>query len=73
MVFILRDIEGLSVAEVAETLDISPPTVKSRHHRARRRLQIELGPELRTALIGTFPFAGADCKALTDSVLRVFV
>lgn len=73
MVFILRDIEGLSVAEVAETLDISPPTVKSRHHRARRRLQIELGPELRNALIGTFPFAGADCKELTDRVLRVFV
>ena len=73
MAFILREIEGLSVAEVAETLDISPATVKTRHLRARLKLQIDLAPELRTALTGTFPFAGADCKQLTERVLRAFV
>ncbi len=34
-VFVLRDIEGLSNADVAEVLDISVAAVKSRLHRAR--------------------------------------
>ena len=72
MVFILRDVEGLSVAEVAETLDIPPATVKTRHLRARRRLQEDLAPELRSALTGTFPFAGADCEKLTGQVVAAF-
>lgn len=72
MVFILRDVEGLSVAEVAETLDIPEATVKTRHLRARRRLQDELAPELRSALTGTFPFAGADCEKLTDEIVAAF-
>jgi RNA polymerase sigma-70 factor (ECF subfamily) len=72
MVFILRDVEGLSVAEVAETLDIPQATVKTRHLRARRRLQDDLAPELRSALTGTFPFAGADCEKLTEEVVGAF-
>lgn len=69
LVFVLREIEGLSVDEAAETLGIAPATVKTRHFRARRRLQDELAPELKTALSGTFPFAGADCEAMTERVL----
>lgn len=73
MVFILRDIEGLTVAEVAETLEIPPATVKTRHLRARRRLQSDLAPELRNALAGTFPFGGANCEELTERVVRAFM
>jgi RNA polymerase sigma-70 factor (ECF subfamily) len=73
MVFVLREIEDLSVAEVAETLDILPATVKSRHLRARLKLQVDLAPDLKNALTGSFPFAGADCEQLTDRVLRAFV
>jgi RNA polymerase sigma-70 factor, ECF subfamily len=69
IVFILREIEGLSVEEVADTLQLNPATVKTRDLRARRRLQEELEPELRSALSGTFPFAGADCVAMTERVL----
>jgi len=69
MVFVLREIEGLGVEETAETLGIVPATVKTRHFRARRRLQEELAPELKTALSGTFPFAGADCEAMTERVI----
>ncbi|MEA3064785.1 MAG: hypothetical protein QOJ27_1231 [Sphingomonadales bacterium] len=68
-VFVLREIEGLAVEEAAEALAIAPATVKTRHFRARRRLQEELAPELKTALAGTFPFAGADCEAMTERVL----
>jgi RNA polymerase sigma-70 factor, ECF subfamily len=72
LVFIFRDVEGLSVAEVAEVLDVPPATIKTRHLRARRRLQEELAPELGNVLTGTFPFAGADCAELTRRVMRAF-
>jgi RNA polymerase sigma-70 factor (ECF subfamily) len=46
-VLVLRDIEGLSPAEIAQTLDLSVATVKSRVHRARlfvrQRLTESLG------------------------------
>ena len=71
-VFVLREIEGLSVEETAEALQIPEQTVKTRLFRARRRLQKELDPELCGALSETFPFAGADCEALTNRVLTSF-
>ena len=49
-----------------------PATVKTRHLRARRRLQDDLAPELKSALTGTFPFAGADCEKLTEGVVAAF-
>ena len=72
LTFVLREIEGLSVEEVAETLDILPATVKTRHLRARRRLQDDLAPELKGALLGTFPFAGADCEAMTERIVAAY-
>lgn len=69
LVFILREIEDMSIDEVADALGIAPATVKTRHHRARRRLQEELAPELKSTLDGTFPFAGADCERMTDRVV----
>ena len=71
-VFVLREIEGLTVEDTAEALQIPEETVKTRLFRARRRLQKELDPELCGALSETFPFAGADCEALTDRVLASF-
>jgi RNA polymerase sigma-70 factor (ECF subfamily) len=68
-VFVLREVEGLSVEETAETLAILPATVKTRHLRARRRLQDSLAPEVKSALEGTFPFAGPDCARMTERVL----
>ena len=69
-VFVLREVEGLSVEDTAEALSIPSATVKTRLLRARRKLQEALAPEVRGALIGTFPFAGSDCAALTALVLR---
>ena len=47
VVFILRDIEGLSTEEVARVLSLSVPAVKSRLHRARAFLREELSPILK--------------------------
>ena len=69
-VFVLREIEGLSVEDTAQVLGIVEGTVKTRLLRARRKLQDMLAPEVKTALSGTFPFAGADCVALPERVLK---
>ena len=45
--FVLRDVEGLSTAEVAEVLDISSSAVKMRLARARQALRVELKEYLR--------------------------
>ena len=72
-VFVLREIEGLSVEETAEALQIPKETVKTRLLRSRRRLQRELDPDIRDALRDTFPFAGRDCDALIERVLARFL
>jgi RNA polymerase sigma-70 factor, ECF subfamily len=68
-VFVLREVEGLSVEDTAEALAILPATVKTRLYRARARLQQALAPEVKGVFSGSFPFAGADCAALTERVL----
>jgi RNA polymerase sigma-70 factor (ECF subfamily) len=68
-VFVLREIEGLSVEETADVLGILPATVKTRLHRARGKLQQALAPQVKGVFSGSFPFAGADCAAMTDRVL----
>jgi RNA polymerase sigma-70 factor (ECF subfamily) len=60
----------MSGEETAEVLGIPVGTVKTRLLRARRRLRELLAPQIGTALAGTLPFAGADCAALTDRVMK---
>jgi len=68
-VFVMREIEGLSVAETAEALGLAEATVRTRLHRAKLRLQAELQPEIAGVRAATLPFAGLDCQALTDRVM----
>ena len=46
VVFLLRDVEGLSTEETAKITDLSVPAVKSRLHRARAFLRNELNTKL---------------------------
>lgn len=46
VVLVLRDVEGLATAEVAEVLDLSEAAVKSRLHRARALLRQHLATYL---------------------------
>jgi RNA polymerase sigma-70 factor (ECF subfamily) len=45
-VFMLRELEGMSTAETADTLEISLSAAKVRLHRARQWLRDTLGPIL---------------------------
>ncbi len=69
-VFVTRVIEGMSVQETAELLDIEPETVKTRLHRARHLLRDQLESEIGPVLLDAFPFAGRRCARVTDAVLR---
>jgi RNA polymerase sigma-70 factor, ECF subfamily len=69
-VFVLRVVEGLSLEETSELLETRPETVKTRLHRARQLLKKAMDDELMSALSDAFPFAGARCRQLTESVLR---
>lgn len=69
VVFVMRDVEEMSVAETAELLGLREETVKTRLHRARRMLRQSLEDRLASALQDAFPFAGARCARITEAVL----
>lgn len=69
-VFMLRDVEGLSVEETSLALALKSDTVKTRHVRARKHLRATLDPSFKSALTDAFAFAGADCEAMTERVLK---
>ncbi|HEY4200667.1 MAG TPA: RNA polymerase sigma factor [Devosiaceae bacterium] len=68
-VFILRDVEGMSIEETADTLSIKPETVKTRLHRARKLMRIEVEKHLSGTFAGLFPFDGARCTGMADRVI----
>ena len=70
VVFVLREVEGCSVEETADTLGLRGETVKTRLHRARRLLRNALHDNVSTALTDAFPFLGARCDRMTEAVLR---
>jgi RNA polymerase sigma factor (sigma-70 family) len=49
MVFVLREYEGLDYRAIAEVMDVSEGTIKSRLHRAKEALRNRLEPYMRTA------------------------
>ena len=69
-IFVLREIEQMSVEETASCLGIPPDTVKTRLHRARRLLSQSLRRELSPDLAGVFPFAGERCARIAARVLE---
>jgi RNA polymerase sigma-70 factor (ECF subfamily) len=68
-VFMLRAVEGMSVAETAQALAIRPETVKTRFHRARRRLQDALGARFEALMPTAFDFGGERCDRIVAAVL----
>ncbi|HEV7732867.1 MAG TPA: RNA polymerase sigma factor [Candidatus Binatia bacterium] len=68
-VFMLRDLEGLSVAETAGCLDVPEATVKTRLHRARGLLRTRLDATLDVSTHGVFAFAGHRCDRIVTAVM----
>jgi RNA polymerase sigma-70 factor (ECF subfamily) len=69
MVFVLRDIEGMSTEEAATHLNIKPETVKTRLHRARKLLRLTIEKQFSGAFSALFPFDGARCAFMADRVV----
>src|SRR4051812_24772355 len=65
-VFVLREVEGLSIEETSEYLGIPAATVKTRDHRARKLLRTSLSESVRTTLPATFPFMGERCDRVVN-------
>ena len=70
MVFITRVIEGMSLEETSELLDIRPQTVKTRLHRARQLVREQLDKQIGPLQMDAFPFAGRRCERMTEAVMK---
>ena len=68
-VFVLRDVEGLSVEETASFLSIKEETVRSRLHRARKLMRAAIEEQLSGAFAALFPFDGERCVHMADRVV----
>ena len=64
-VLVLRDVEGLSAAEVGEVMGLSVEAVKSRLHRARMAVRERVAPALATEPV---PASGSACR----DVVQIF-
>lgn len=67
--FVLREVEGLDVEEIAERLELQAETVRTRVFRARRLLRGKLEQQLNSSFAGLFPFAGWRCEAMAERVV----
>ena len=68
-VLLLRDVEGLPAAEVAEVLGISVEAVKSRLHRARVAVRERVAPVLAPATL-PIPQPGPGCQDVVTMFSR---
>ena len=68
-VFVLRQVQELSIDETARCLEIEPATVKTRLHRARALLRRQLLAELEPTGRGALPFEAPRCDRVVAAVL----
>lgn len=68
-VFILREVEEMTVEETAECLDLPEATVRSRLFRAKLQLRESLAREMDIATANTFDFDGARCDRVVAGAL----
>jgi RNA polymerase sigma-70 factor (ECF subfamily) len=68
-VFVMRDVEEMSVQETADLLGIPPATVRTRLFRARALLREALAHDVDSATVDVFGFAGDRCDRIVAAVL----
>ena len=69
-VFMMRELEEMTVEETAQCLDIPEATVRSRLFRAKGLLRESLAREIDVATADAFAFAGERCDRIVSTVLR---
>ena len=69
VVFMLRDVEQLSIAETAAILNVKKQTIKTRLHRARAFLRKSINARVGAATTAAFPFGFSQCDAMVSRVL----
>lgn len=70
LVFMLREVEGLSTAETAEALGIAEDAAKVRLHRARAALRKILDETMDGAAAEAFPFHAPRCDRIVVRVME---
>ena len=68
-VFVMRDVEDMSVQETADCLAIPASTVRTRLFRARALLREALARDLDAATVAVFDFAGERCDRIVAGAL----
>ncbi len=68
-VFVIREIEEMSTAETAEALGVTEEVIKTRLHRARAMLQIDLYSRAGSTTHSAFEFHLSRCDRVTNAVL----
>ena len=69
LVFVMREVEGLSTTETAECLEINEETVKTRLHRAKRLLRDHLDRRLGPAAGSVYQFHLSRCDTVVAGVM----
>jgi RNA polymerase sigma-70 factor (ECF subfamily) len=69
LVFMCREVEGLSTAETADALELGEEAVKTRLHRARAMLRREMFARAGSASVEAFTFYRPRCDAVVRRVL----
>ena len=68
LVFMLRDVEGLSTSETGEDLGLGVDVIKTRLHRARLMLRRSVTERLGGVAPGVFPFQAPRCDRVVKGV-----
>lgn len=69
-VIMMRDVEGMSIAEIAAALDLSEQNVKVRLHRGRARARGMILDRVGSKAREAFQFMGARCDRVVHTVLK---
>ena len=70
LVFMLRDIEGMSTEETAQSLSLTPENVKVRLHRAHAKLRKHLCAAVGATTARCFQFHAVRCDRVVNRVFR---
>ena len=70
LVFMLRDVEGMSTEDTAQTLNLTPENVKVRLHRAHAKLRKQLYSAVGATTADCFQFHAARCDRVVSGVFK---